>query len=913
MPALLSQLSFGAPWVLAGLAALPVLWWLLKVTPPQPRRIAFPPLRLLLGLKNEEQTPALTPWWLLLLRLLAAALLIFALADPLLGRSPQASGNGPLVLMVDNGWTAAKNWDQRQDVIADLLRGAGNRPVAIIATADPQNSDPQNNAVSLLDAGAAARAARDLKPMSWPGDRMAAAARLQHAAFAARPQIFWLSDGIEDGAAKGFAAALGAIGPLRVFGPQIPALGLLPPVRDGTGFTVTVIRPNRGAQRNTVVSAIGRNGESLADADVNLKTATARAQGHIALPLEIRNQMVRLEIRGEETAGTIQLMDTGGLERRAGIVSAATQENEQPLLSDVYYLERALAPFAEIQKGTISGLLARHVSVLMLADVARIGGSDAEAVNKFVANGGVLVRFAGPRITSGADALVPVPLRVGGRYLGSAIAWDRPQRLAPFPAASPFNGLPIPNEVTVARQILAEPNAQTNDRSWARLADGTPLVTARQQGQGWIILFHVTASPSWSSLPISGLYVDMLKRILALAGGTSAGELAQLTSLAPISVLDGFGHLGPATADLLPISASDFAKTEISAKHPPGMYGAKGVENALNVMGAGSILLPLNVSGVTNYGEIHTLALEPWLLALGAGLLCIDALIALWLRGYLYNLRHGWSQRTAAIAFLVLLPRPSHADDAANMASALDTRLAYVITGLPDVDAVSRAGLVGLNNALKSRTSYEPVDPMGVDITRDDLSFYPFLYWPMDPREKSLSPAALSKVADYMRLGGTILFDTRDLTLGAVRGASNPGEQALRRITGGLDLPPLEPVPLDHVLTKTFYLLKDFPGRWQGGQVWIEKLPPAEKSGERPPARGGDGVSPVIVGGNDWAAAWAIDANGRPMSEPVPGGNAQREMALRFGVNLVMYALTGNYKTDQVHAPAMLQRLGNEK
>ncbi len=90
---------------------LPVLWWLLKVTPPQPRRIVFPPLRLLLGLRNEEQTPAHTPWWLLLLRLAAAALLIAALSDPLLGRAPQVFGGGPVVLVIDNGWAAAKNWD----------------------------------------------------------------------------------------------------------------------------------------------------------------------------------------------------------------------------------------------------------------------------------------------------------------------------------------------------------------------------------------------------------------------------------------------------------------------------------------------------------------------------------------------------------------------------------------------------------------------------------------------------------------------------------------------------------------------------------------------------------------------------------------------------------------------------------
>jgi hypothetical protein len=198
---------------------------------------------------------------------------------------------------------------------------------------------------------------------------------------------------------------------------------------------------------------------------------------------------------------------------------------------------------------------------------------------------------------------------------------------------------------------------------------------------------------------------------------------------------------------------------------------------------------------------------------------------------------------------------------------------------------------------------------MGVDLERDDLSFYPLLYWPMDPRQKALSPRALARVGDYMRQGGTILFDTRDMTIGA----PGAGQEILRRVTRGLDIPRLERVPSDHVLTKSFYILKDFPGRWTGAPVWVEALPPAERNAARPPARGGDSVSPVIIGGNDYAAAWAVDGNGRFLSETTPGGDTQREMAFRFGVNAVIYALTGNYKTDQVHAPALLQRLGRER
>jgi hypothetical protein len=196
-------------------------------------------------------------------------------------------------------------------------------------------------------------------------------------------------------------------------------------------------------------------------------------------------------------------------------------------------------------------------------------------------------------------------------------------------------------------------------------------------------------------------------------------------------------------------------------------------------------------------------------------------------------------------------------------------------------------------------------------VAHDELSFFPLLYWPMDPRERDLPPQALSRIADYMRNGGTILFDTRDLTLGATRGPASTGEQTLRRLLAKLDLPPLQPIPPTHVLTKTFYILQDFPGRWQGGQLWVEALPPPDPDAGPEPARGGDGVSPVIIGGNDWAAAWAVDSGGRPLVDVSPGGEQQRELAVRFGINVVMYALTGNYKADQVHVPALLERMGH--
>ena len=903
-----TSLSFGAPWVLAGLAVLPVIFWLLRVTPPAPTRVVFPPLRLLLGLSAKEETPARTPLWLLLFRLLIAAVVIFALAEPMLGETRAARTSGPLVLFVDNDWMAAHNWKARDDAMNEALRQAARdgREVAIVATADATQT------ISLLNAGQALRTAHSMAPQSWAPDRGRAVRLLAKTRFSARPDILWLSDGLDHADAGAVQSALAKIGNVKILAnaPGNGALALLPPANGTDGFTVKAVRAYARGERTVEIEALGQHSEVLSTARLTFARGKDEASVKLPLPLEMRNRTARIVVANENSAGAVQLLDASNRRRSVGLVSASSSESQQPLLSDVFYLQRALSPYADLTKGSIDKALSRGVSVLMLADIGKIVGADHDKVAKFVEDGGVLVRFAGARLTDGADDLVPVKLRGGGRYLDGALAWAEPQHLAPFPEASPFNGIAIPRDVTISRQILAEPSVELGPHSWARLADGTPLVTAAQRGKGWIVLFHVTASPAWSSLPLSGLYVDMLRRVLELANGSRPAAVGANVSLAPAQVLDGFGRLQKAPAEASPLRGNQIGKAPPTAAHPPGYYGSEGAEVALNAVGGDFAFAPLDLPGVQYYTASKAILLGAPLLAIALALLLVDALVSLALRGLLTLPRGNFARAAPVLLFFLLLVPQARADDAFDMKAALDTRLAYVKTGLADVDNMSRAGLVGLDVALTQRTSYEPQEPMGVDLEKDDLSFFPLLYWPMDPREKDLSPAVISKLTDYMKNGGTILFDTRDLSLGAVRGAQSPGEQTLRRIASKLDLPPLEPIPPDHVLTKAFYLLQSFPGRWDGGKVWVEKLPPADPDAGPSPARGGDGVSPVIIGSNDWAAAWAVDQQGRPLVAVVPGGEHQREMAFRFGVNVVMYAFTGNYKTDQVHVPALLERLG---
>ena len=246
--------------------------------------------------------------------------------------------------------------------------------------------------------------------------------------------------------------------------------------------------------------------------------------------------------------------------------------------------------------------------------------------------------------------------------------------------------------------------------------------------------------------------------------------------------------------------------------------------------------------------------------------------------------------------------------------AADEVALAYVVTGDPEVDETSEAGLRGISQVLAARTTVEPGEPIGLDLDRDDLSLLTFLYWPVSDDQPSPSPQAYVRLNHFLRSGGMILFDTRD---GDIAGLGGPdGTAALKRLAAPLDIPPLAPVPRDHVLTRTFYLLQDFPGRYQGRDNWAEAPPADAAAAEGVPFRSlNDGVSPVVIGGNSWAEAWALDENGLPMFSVGSGldGERQREMANRFGVNLIMYVMTGNYKSDQVHVPALLDRLRQEE
>lgn len=916
----LGPVAFAAPWLLLALPALPALWWLLRVTPPAPRRVTFPALRLLRDLLPPEETPARTPWWLLLLRLLAAALIILGLARPVLGPGVAgAGGEGTLLLAIDDGWAAAADWPARMAAAGAALDRAGRegRRAALLGTAPAETGEAPRVLGPMPAEDLRARLAA-LRPKPWAPDRAAALAALQawRAATPGPVSSLFVADGIAHeapGAAPApFADALAAAGPLRMALAEAQPVRLLPPpLAEADRLRLTVLQSPLPAPTEAAVLARTGDGRTLARAVVPIPAGVGRGEASLELPVELRNQVVRLDLEGETGAGGVVLLDERFRRRPVGLLPAAEESADAPLIGDLFYLARALDPFVELRRGRLEALLARPIAVLALADRTVPEGPEREALTRWVEQGGTLLRFAGPRLAESPDPLLPVPLRAE-RQLGGALSWEQPQRLAPFPEGSPFAGLPVPEEVSVSRQVLAEPSPRLTERTWARLADGTPLVTAEARGQGRIVLFHVTANAEWSDLPLSGLFVQMLRRVVGLSAGIQGNEGE--APLAPLETLDGFGRLGPATPAAIPLPAARIEETPPSPQHPPGWYGQRGQDasqaayrRALNL---GSALPapraapppPEGAAVMAIAGVPTERDLGPWLLAASLLLLAVDLVLALRLRGVL-AIRAGRRAAAAALLLAALLPaggvlaQPRGAE--AEGGHALATRLAYVASGDAALDETLRMGLVGLSDFVNRRTAAALADPVAVTPGLDDLSVFPLLYWVVSAEAPQPDAQAVAALNTFMRQGGIILFDTRDEGTG--EGFAPGARLALRRVTRDLAIPPLAPVAEDHVLKRAFYLLPDLPGRFAGGQVWVA----------RDQDRANDSVSPVIIGGHDWASAWAIDARGNAPFAVIPGGARQRTLAYRFGVNLVMYALTGNYKGDQVHVPAILERLGN--
>ena len=908
-------LGFTTPWLLLSLLALPILWVLLRAVPPAPRRRRFAGVALLLRIADDDVQADKTPWWLLLLRALVLTGLIVGLSGPILNSTTTDDMSSDLLVVMEGSWADAPDWAAQKDEALRVAQQASThgRKVAFLQLTAP------TSAVVFSAASFAQRQIQVAEPKAWrpTGDALELIAGLGDF------DSYWMASALDwPGHAELVAELLGH-GQVLVSSTKTPTIGLLPITAIAQGIEVHAIRSQAGKTLQIKVELIGLDPSGIERSLQTIGLAFGADElrvSHVAeLPQEMRNRISRVVLNGQRSASAVRLADDRIKRPEIAILSGEIAGREGPtLLSPGHYLTQALSPVADLIGGTTEDVLLANPDTIILADIAQI--NDKVAMVDWVRKGGSLIRFAGPRLAAESfnskenDPLLPVKLRAGGRTVGGAMSWGAPKTLKAFELDTPFYGLPTPDEVKVTAQVLAEPGTDLGAHVIARLSDGTPLVTRKFLGQGQVVLFHVTANMDWSNLPISGLFVSMLERLSVIgSSGNFEKQVLAGTTWQLVQELDGFGNLKN-VGNRAGVEGNLLTLDGITLETPAGVYQGDDRRWARNILTQDSVFKASTwPSTVQLMGQVveRSKFLGAWFLIAALALLVLDIVVALWISG---KLRGG-----GIVALVCVMIAGLGAEDLAAQTSqdraiqaTRDVVLAYVKTGDVSQDEISHAGLSGLSLALNQRTSIEPVSPMGILLGSNELAFYPFLYWPITLGQNRPNADELRKLNRYIKGGGLILFDTLDSEI-TQYGQSTKEGRLLQDIAAGLNLPPISPIARDHVLTRSFYLLQEFPGRSARGTIWVEAPQSPGHAIEGMPFRNlNDGVTPVVIGGNDWAAAWAVDQAGQPLLPVGRGmsGERQREIALRFGINLIMHVLTGNYKSDQVHVPELLKRLG---
>ncbi len=912
-----SFLQFLSPFMLGFLLLLPALWWLLKIIPPKPKHVKFAGTFLLKDIKEKDHEKRSMPLWLLLLRMAIITLFIIAFAGPFYNNQEQTDkASAPIsIIIIDNGWSAAQNWSAIKSDLTSLSKKRAlenEETLYLLTTTKASNQALEPKPLNGLNDIAGTIETLSVNP--WQNTFIHVQKQMnsltkRHADF----NLYYMDDGYLGEQEIDFLNAQDNLNFYTV--KDATALIMIDKNTNEAPSIYNALNSDdvfRDASHRLVKSrndAIDQGTILLnTRANTNIPSPFEFAEDETRhpiktgeLPEDIADQVKALSIQGQNHLGGSYHFTQDSAPKTIGLLGNDLGD-KRDFLNGYFYIDKALSPFHTIIYGDVNALTDK-ADVIIMTDTDLLTENTVPLLESFMTKGGIVIRFADDDLADGKfKELSPVTLRTTNRQLGSSFSWETPQKISHYNEETIFNTLPLSQDITITRQLLAEPSLALQNKSWAFLEDGTPIITATEKENGWLFLYHSNLDPAWSNLALSGVFQEQLKKIVTLSYRNNKTSTAQNNKYFYVTKrYTGFGELQDPKGYEARITTENTIN-KLSDTIPPGVY-SNGFETRILQL-SDSIKSPPPVTdntlsdiksteSVEYYGGLNFITYKH--------LLMILALLFITIEAFWYC---GFFKRLKAISVVVVMlfvgftfhTTEAHASQGKKDSPAYLSShavLAYVITGDATIDRLSKFGLEALVRETKRRTIADVEAVKGINIERDVLNFYPFIYWPLTNTQQPVSKETAAKINNYVSRGGTIFFDTRDGYAGET--AIN---SSLQSVISNLPIPTLNKLSDDHVLKRSFYIIKETPGLYDRKTIWYVPTQSTDN----------DGVTPYVIGGNDWASIWATDPAGRPMTQ-LKNKAYQRELAYRFGVNMVLYALTGNYKDDQIHIPFILERL----
>ncbi len=900
MISILNNISFANPLALWAIGSLPLIYLVVKTFPPAPKSFNFSSLYLLKSISSDTITRSKCPIWLLIFRILLILVIIIYFSKPFINSSKLDNKIENYFVFLDAGWSTASEWENYKDTLLEIMLEAKklNKKFYLLRS----NPDKERDSTIMFQStNQLSDYLNEQPPSPWQFNLDKTINKLDKTKFKKNTRYFYILSDFDYYPNEKRISSI-----IKEKYPNIEIINLVSRIKVldkpsiiADNIEIKVKRlGNFFSEDQFYLKMVSKDGQVIYYKNYNFKKNDHTVIIREKFPLSLINRLEKIEIVDQNHAAGKFYFDDLNKKKIIGIVSEIIDYKENPLLSSVYYIKKALGNENKIIINNLENLISANIDILILPDVGLIEEKLSIILKKWISNGGLLIRFSGPKLAKEYTNFITTEKTYKKiRFLGGQLSWEDEPIIESFPDNSIFRGLEIPDDIVIRKQLMLDFKGNQKYTVLGSLKDGTPLITSKEYDKGKIILFHFTANNDWSNIPITNLFVEMLYRT------TLFNSIRKNDSLEEVKMkyfIDGFGKIQKPDKIIKIKDGIKLQKSHPSPKNIPGIYENDELSIALNLSGNLKYDQFVKESYKNTTEEVFFKKsisdLSKIFLYLIIIFSIVDIIATLMIK-INSNILKTFKKKIGYLSMFFLLFCFIKNDNLKANDYFNETYLAYVKSANENKNKITKRGLNTLSEVLDRRTSISPRGVIEVDIEKDEIFYFPFLYWPIGKTLPDLSARTITKVKDYLFKGGIIFFDAYEIKINNSSDSKNLKKMVsfLRKINSN------ELINIDkkHTLSKSFYLLNSFPGRWNKNLILTDKND----------KRINDGVSSIVLGFNDWASAWALDENNYPIYPVVPGGEKQREFAYRVGVNITMYSLTGTYKNDQIHSKSILERL----
>lgn len=894
----LNNVTFQNPEYFVFLLIVPILWKYFKEGPDRPVLKKFPAIILIAQNTSSDSTPIKKNYLNLLLKTLLVFLITVLLANP----SEKKDFKTKPLIIIDNGWDSGPGWEKINKGINQFLESKKSNTFTIFPTV-ASNKNKFNYLFEKKEFEIR-EYLKGIKPLALKPNYILLSKELPNFV-QDDTKIFWFTNHYMNKEKKAFYDSIKSKN-LKIYSSSkedFPIILSLLSQEDNI-YSFGLINMNKDLD-NFFIDCYDIKQRIIIRQKVSQDKIKYDEQNFgnfsVEIPKEKNDLIYYFKISNSKSVSSVAIKSNYVKKKKIGLVQTNFQDNDNEYFRANFFVRKALESNYDLKSLPLDQLLSPNKSLIISDDFDTTFFGFEERILQWIGEGGTFLKFAGDKFLSHAEnnqlssvlGIIPITKKVIS--VDGELSFKRNLSIAQISGKSPIRDFEIPKKIKINKYIEIPKNIDNLKlKFWVKLDNGAPLITQRPYEKGNLILVHLPANNEWSNISLSIFFPDLLNKIIQISRGINAEEVQQIFK--PLKILDALGNLVEPRIDTLNLDSKIFMDSKLTRDNPPGLYKNELGFHGLNISDYlqneyDYIYLPKEII-IDDFNSNSSFEIKNFLVLLCLLVFVCETLVNFLGRDFL-KFKYFNPLKVMFLILIVFSPNIVFANEKLDYLG--QTKLAYIQTGVEEIDRINYEGLREISSYISSKTSAILGSPIGLDLEKDEIDYFPIIYISLIKNAKNLNDISLGKLQNFINSGGILLFDCK------ASFESLFVEDCLilfKKHYKNLDISAFKKLTSESTLSKSFYLLNSYPGR-KNEMVYIAYNNQINN----------DKVLSIVIGNNDWTGAWAKDANNSFLLPLFENDKEQRDLSFRFGTNIVLYSLTGNYKSDQVHIPEILKRM----